>query len=243
LVKVVYIGEKMSSTARFVLDNPSAFNDLCADLKDWVTKSAIDTVNIQAALARRNLVARERQDFILRNSFTERQTQITQMPKGNVKSLEDVRATVGITEKAAYMARQDEGGYHTPESGSRLAIATDKARTGKDKKKTVARRYRMNNIDALKITGKSKHSATKARGVARAYIAWKTKKLVHYGKDLFAVTDFIKKSDGVTFKIEKIYEMDYTQTYTSGKEYFLPECEKVTGDIQAIFNSQMNKNM
>jgi hypothetical protein len=232
----------MSNTSRFILDNPNAFKDLCADVKDWVIKSGIDTVNIQAALARNNLIAREQQDFILRNKFTERQTQFTPMPKRTVKSLEEIHATVGITEQAAYMARQDAGGYHTPESGSRLAIGTDKARAGKDKKKAIARRYRMDNINNIKVKGQAKSGGSKARSVARAYIAFKEKKLIHYGKNLFAVTEFSKKNDGISFKIEEIYKMTETQTYTPSKDYFLSECQKPALDGQDIFNSQMDRN-
>jgi hypothetical protein len=232
----------MATTARFILDNPNAFKDLCSDVKDWVTKSGIDTVNIQAALARNNLVTRERQDFTLRNKFTERQTQFTPMSKRAVKSIEEIQATVGITERAAYMARQDTGGYHTPESGSRLAIGTDKARTSKDKKKPIARRYRMSNIDNVKVKGEAKDGSSKARSVARAYIAFKEKKLIHYGKNLFSVTSFKKKGGDISFKTEEIYKMTETKTYTQGQNYFLLECLKPAADGQQIFNSQMDKN-
>ena len=232
----------MSKTARFILDNPHAFDDLCTDVKDWVTKSGIDTVNVQAALARNNLIARERQDFILRNTFTERQTQFTPTTKRVIKSIEEIQATVGITERARYMARQDAGGYHAPESGSRLAISTDKARTGKDKKKPVARRYRMSNIDNIKVRGRAKGGSSKARAVARAYIAFKEKKLIHYGKNLFSVTKFTKKAGNISFKIEEIYKMAETKTYTPAQNYFLPECHKPAVDGQQIFNSQMDKN-
>jgi hypothetical protein len=233
----------MSKLTTFLLEDPKAFSKLAESIKKDVTKAAINTVNIQSALARKNLVSRVGKDFTLRNTFTIRQLQYTQMKQRPVKSLDEIKSVIGFTEKADYMERQDIGGEHRPKQGSRLAIGTDKARTGSDKKKPIARRFRLSNIENIKLKGPYtiKAKSKKARGVARAFIASKKKLLVHYGKDLFAVRRFKKKGDNISFLIDKIYIRTKENTYTPAQGYFLPECEKPAADVQKIFNSQMDK--
>jgi hypothetical protein len=233
----------MSKLATFLLENPKAFQNLTETVKQEITKAGINTVNIQAALARKNLVSRVNKNFILRNTFTIRQLQYIQRRQGPVKSLDEIKSVVGFTEKAGYMERQDIGGEHRPKQGSRLAIGTDKVRTGRDKKRPIARRFRLSNIENIKSRGPytNKIKSKKARGVAMAYVASKQKLLVHYGKDLFTVKRFKKKGDNISFLIDKIYIRTKEKTYTLAQGYFLPECEKPAADIQKIFNSQMDK--
>jgi hypothetical protein len=238
----------MSSLGRYIINNPDDFKRLIGDVKKQVTKAAIDTVNIAAALGRKSLVAVTKGEFIVRNTFTERQAQFTQMPKRNVKGLGEIKATVGFTKKAEYMVRQDEGGEHRPKSGEHLAIPTNRARSGGSKQGTVRRQMYISNLQNKMVRGpySKKHKfgnpgAPKSVGVARAYVAYHEKLFIHYKTGIFRVKNCRKRGDNISYRAEQIYVTNRKETKTKGRDYFLPAVSKPAGDIQAIFNSQMDK--
>lgn len=244
----------MGSVARFVLDNPRDFSVFSKAVRAQITEAAVNTVNIQAAYARKNLIAKTQKTFILRNKFTTSNKNLSfeQMKLKPVKKLSDIQSRVGFSEAVDYMRRQDEGGMHRSQRGSRLAIPTDKARSGGQKKRAVARAYRLNEIISRKIQGPitneivKRSDSRKARSVARAIVASgknseNKKKFVHYGKDLFQVNNFKKKGRNISFKIKKIYILDREATQTKATGFFAPECERPMKAMQSIFNSEMDK--
>ncbi len=230
----------MSQTAKMIIKEPENFHLLTIDAKKTIIKAATNTVNIQAALGRKNVIQAIKDNFITRNNFTTRQVQFDKMPQG-LYSLNSIQSTVGITEKAAYMERQDKGGIHAPQAGSKLAIPTDTARGGKSK--ALPRMYRVNNLSRKKVRGKFKRNiqSHKARQVARAYVAFKTGKLVSFGKNLHKVTSYTKSGSSIHFKLKQIYNFSKTQTKTPPKPFFEKATEKPARDGQKIFNSQMDK--
>jgi hypothetical protein len=237
----------MSSVGRYVLNKPGEFERLTRDVKKQITKAATDTVNITAAMARKELVSALNKEFITRNTFTARQAQFTQMPQKQVKSLDEIKATVGFTEKAEYMERQDEGGTHKAKKDY-LAIPTDKARGGKNKRGAVRRTYYLSELENKKVKGPfSKNhkfgdpGMPKSAGVARAAVAFREKKLIHFGSGLFRVLNFRARKGKVRYRTEQIYILDRKETKTTGKHYFLPAVSVPAGNIQAVFNSQMDK--
>ena len=140
------------------------------------------------------------------------------------------------------MERQEKGGIHKPATGSTLAIPTDIARSG-NRARPVARMYRVNKVKAQKVRGafKKNIASKKARQVARAYIAFKTGKLLSYGGNLHRVTRFKAKNGNVSFRLKQAYSFSKTQTRTPPQPFFLPSCEKPAADGQRIFNTQMDK--
>jgi hypothetical protein len=88
-------------------------------MKEAIIKAAINKVNIQAARTRSKAIQNIQKDFTVRNTFTARQVQYTQMPQGRY-SLSVIESTVGITGKAGYMARQETGGLHKAAAGKAL---------------------------------------------------------------------------------------------------------------------------
>ena len=251
------ITNDMESFSRHIIDKPEDFLLLTDAVKKQMTTAAINTVNIEAAYARKNLVKKAETTFTLRNVFTVKSCAFEQMRMKPVKSLNEIRSRVGCLEKAHYMRRQDEGGCHTSKTGSKLAIPTDKARTGKSKHRLVSRQYRLNEIMANKIRGPIRNkivlrsSSRKARSVARAIVASgkkdknsnikPEKKFVHYGKNIFRITHFKKKGDSISFRKDMLYVMDRPQTRTKPTGFFLPECERPMQAMQSIFNSEMDK--
>ena len=231
----------MSQTAKLIINDPESFNVLTTDAKKTIIKAATNTVNMQAAVARKNVVQAIKDNFIVRNNFTTKQVQYTQMPQG-LYSLSAIQSTIGITEKAAYMERQEKGGSRKPVAGSTLAIPSDIARSG-SKNKPVSRMYRINNLAAKRVRGPflRKITSRKARQVARAYVAFKTGKLISFGRNLHRVTRFNASHGHISFKIKQVYSFSKSQTYTPATPFFKATCEKPAADGQKIFNAQMNK--
>jgi len=254
----------MSNVAKFVLDNPDAVKNMAKDVRRWVKKSCTEAVNETAFEARKNLASRAENEFIIRNKFltSNKSLFVTKAPFGNVESLKDISASVGFSESASFMVRQDEGGEHRNPSGKNLAIPTDKARKGNVKSGVVKTKYYLSELSELKVRGsfKKKYKSgggiwnggrksgsglkgmPKAAGVARAAVAAREGKLIHYKKDLFAVSDFQARGGNVSFKIDKIYIFDRPSTKTPAKNFFLPECQKAAKDIQKRFNDAMERN-
>jgi hypothetical protein len=246
----------MSGAVKMVIDDPAKFGLLTLDMKQTMIQGGIAAVNVMAALARKEAVKNLEKDFINRNTFTKRQVQFTPMASGRY-SLEAIHSVVGVTKKAAYMARQEEGGEHTPASGSTLAVPTDTARGGsfrnpvqkgmrvKDVVRKNARVRRPTSQDYFFL-----FYSVLARHIARAYIAYKYNLYLPQGgngnnSNLFRVTSFTPVGEGahrhIKFTTEMVYSFEHKSTYTKSRPWFIPACEKVAKDRNKIFESQMKK--
>jgi hypothetical protein len=244
-----------------------------------IKKAATQAVNATAFEARKNIKSRVQKEFINRNSFTTSGNAlfVTKAAFGHTENLGDIQASVGFSEKAVYMRRQDEGGEHQGPPGNNLAIPTDAARKGGTKTGLVKTQYYMNELPGAKVRGTFKKKfrledggiwngkrkkggkgvagMPKAAGVARAAVAAREGKLIHYQENLFAVTNFVKEKDTwdkskrerifgkVSFEITPIYIFDRPSTFTLARNFFLPECEKAMERIQDLFNENMDKAM
>jgi len=227
----------MPSTAvRLVIDDPENFHLLTTDMKEQIIKGGIATVNVQAALARKNAITNLKTDFTLRNAFTASQIQFTQMPQGRF-ALSAIESRVGITEKAAYMARQETGGVRKPAGGgSSLAIPTSLARGGNRGSPVMKKNY-LRELKR-KTVGIDNADNSGRRLVAAAALG----KVIRYNKGLFVVKNFVKKSDNrVSFKMDLIYTFKYKETVTPERKWLLPASEKPAQDVENIFISQMKK--
>jgi hypothetical protein len=232
----------MASTAvRLVIDDPENFHLLTTDMKEQIIKGGIATVNVQAALTRRKAIENIKEDFTLRNNFTTSQVQFTPMPQGRY-ALSAIHATVGITERAAYMARQESGGIHKPDSGNTLAIPTNRARAGGSRGSPVLKNFRVSSLKRQKVKVTFPDNVTeKFKQVKRAEAAFKTNKLIQYGGNLHFVKDFRSNSGRVTFHLQQVYSFDKKETETEEKPWMKPSYETVAKDSEKIFISQMKK--
>jgi hypothetical protein len=220
----------MPSTAtRLVIDDPENFHLLTTDMKEQIIQGGIATVNVQAALTRKNAVKNVQSDFTLRNNFTTSQIQFEQMEKVRFISLSNIESRVGITEKAAYMARQETGGVHKA-NGKRLAIPTNIARGGNKGSPVLKSKY----LSRLK----------RAKGdtfLQRAAVAAKTGGVVAYNEKLFNITNFERRGGKVVFKMNMIYGLGYKETTTPAMPWLLPAAEQPAKDCENIFILQMKK--
>ena len=231
----------MGETARMVINDPSTFSLLTTDLKEQIIKGAINTVNMEAALTRRNAMANIKEDFTLRNTWTTRQIQFTQMPLGRY-SLGAIQSSVGVTDKAAYMERQEVGGKHEPASGGTLSIPTNVARGGTSSS-AVQKKFRLSDLKKLKLRGEMRATTDthKSRQVARAIVAFREGKVIQYGGNLHFVDRLSIQNGRVEFHLRQVYGFDKPSTETPKKPWLLPAYEKVAKDTENIFLSQMKK--
>jgi hypothetical protein len=167
------------------------------------------------------------------------------------------------------MARQEEGGVHTPVKGSKLAITTDVARGGSNKNPVQkGMRVRDVRIKRARVHGESSARFKKYKGkkapknkkitthtrksllVSRAYIAFKYHLYLPMGgsggeRNLFRVTNFRMTGKGshrvVEFEKVEVYNFEHRKTFTHARPWLMPACEEVGKQAQKIFNSQMNK--
>jgi hypothetical protein len=210
-------------------------------MKEMIIKGGIATVNVQAGLTRKNAVENIKSDFILRNNFTTAQVQYTQMEKKRLISLSAIESKIGITEKAAYMARQEIGGPHKPESGTALAIPTYRARGG-NKGSPVLKNYYLHKVKKVKGGGYTIEGQTyRSWLVRKAAVASANNLLMRHNDKLFSVSGFEKKNGKVFFKMQQIYGFDKEETITPETPWLKPASEKPGKDVENIFISQMKK--
>lgn len=209
------------------------------DVRENAIEAARNTVNIQAAMARKAAVTNIENQLTLRNTFTVRSTTYTQCPR-SAKKIKDIQAFVGALQKAHWLARQETGGWRTPQKGNRLAIPTDEARTGSSHAKPVKKSMRLSTVKVVKGKSKKRRSR-KSNYVARAFIAQKHNLLLPYGAGLVKVSRFRKKKGDIQFKQTTMYFTNKEKTFTPSKPWLQPAIIKPAEQGQNIFNSQMDK--
>ena len=234
----------MGTLARVLLDDPNFFDRLAADMKERILVAAINTVNMQVRMTRKWAIANIQDNFTLRNRHTINQVQFTLSP--NVKRLSDVQAVIGATNKAAYLKRQEFGGRRETLSGKNLAIPALEARGG-NWGSPVLRENLLRNIDSMKVTGKysKRHKfeggASKSAGVARAAVAFRERKLLRFGNNLYFVDNFVARGGNVSFTRRQLYNFDRLYTITESSPWLFPATQKALKEGQGIFRSQMRK--
>ena len=230
-----------SSAVRLVIDDPEAFHLLTTDMKEQIIQGAIATVNMQAALTRKNAVRIVQSDFVLRNNFTIRQIQYQPMEKSRFISLANITARAGITEKADYMARQEAGGSRRSRGGNNLAIPTARARGG-NKGSPVLKKYYLQRLRRVGGGGHTTQGHTfRSWLVAKAAVAFKNNLFMRHNDRLFAVTSFGRTGGRVSFKMEQIYNFAHEETVTPASPWLWPASEQPAKDVESIFISQMRK--
>jgi hypothetical protein len=241
----------MGNVAQYVLDNPDSVKDMAKDIRAWVKKSASETMNQIAFQARLNIIEKASQSMIVRNKFltSPRVLSVTKVPFGHTESLKDIQASVGFTEDADFMRRQDEGGWHTPkEPAKKLKIFTDAAKEGRLPTRHLGKRGKLTlhgKVIHTILFRRGRYQSPKANRVARAFMAYKTGLLMYLGpnRNLFKVTDFQARGGEVQFQTKMFINRAFEKTFTPAKNFFLPACQEAAKDMQKLFNEAMDRNM
>jgi len=230
----------MYSGYRMVIDDPSKIDLITDDMKSLMFKAAKNTVNIQAALTRKNALETIQQ-FTLRNTFTKRQIQYTPCQEENPVSFSQIESHVGATEKAPYMERQEEGGIHSNPNGGPVAIPTIASRGGSNKNPVQKKMYR-SKIQPKIIKYNPQNGATPSSALVKAAKkAYEVNGFLKYNKNIYKVVSFNKAGNKVNFKLEMIYFRGLTSTVTKQAPWLQPASLKPAQDGQNIFNSQIEK--
>jgi hypothetical protein len=242
----------MNTSIKMFTNDPSKFHLLTTEVKKDLIQAGIATVNVMAAVGRKGAVKNVKEKFINRNTFTARQVQFTPMPQSKYIKIAAIHATLGATDKAPWLKRQEEGGVHKPSQGKTLAIPSDRAR-GCSVRKAVAAAMRVARIGKRRRVRSPKKGdyaarfkSEKAIKVAKAWAAFTKGLFLPLGdtggqRNLFVVTKFFKTRNRVAFKLEQVYKFNQGSTTTKPEPWLLPASEKVAAQCQAIFNSQMKR--
>ena len=230
----------MNSAYRMVIDDPQKMYLLTKDMQKIVLKAAINTVNIQAAMARKAAVFNAKTEMTMRNTFSVRQIQFTKC-NPNIHRLQQVQSVVGATEKAPWMERQEEGGERKPKSGNSLIIPGTAARGGSNAR-TVSKDLYYKRIRKKVIKGPYKRPGTRGSNlVASAFIAKKEGLYLKIGEKLYQITGFERKGNGVVFTKKLIYNLAYKSTTTPENRWLEPATKKPAEIGQKIFNKELAK--
>jgi hypothetical protein len=232
----------MSYTAKLIISDPENFRMLTTDMKETIIKAAINKVNIQAARTRTRAIQNIKSDFTVRNTFTARQVQYTQMPQGRY-SLSLIQSTVGVTEKASYMARQESGGIRRPTTGKTLAIPTAAARGGSNALPVVRKNYvsRIKSKIIRPSGGYLTDGTHKARIVEMAAAANKKGGFLSINKKIFRVENFVKNDGGAKFRLRQLYGFNKRTTITRSQPWLKPASDAIAKQGEKIFISEMKK--
>ncbi|MDD5006453.1 MAG: hypothetical protein PHS33_08170 [Candidatus Omnitrophica bacterium] len=199
-----------------------------------------NTFNVQAALTRKNGIEEIKQDFIIRNNFSEKSIAYDRCKTDEISTMQ---ASVGALTRAEYLALQHEGGQRRPKAlFKKLAIPQDAARGG-SRKRLVSRSHYLEKIAGNVVRGRFKkhYKSKKAQAVARAYVAKQNNLFLKYDNNIFSVTSFSKFKKRVKFKSKHLYNVGERTAKIKGKPWLTTSAQKPAADGQAIFNSQVKK--
>lgn len=202
-------------------------------------KAASATLNIMAALTRKNYIREAETSLTLRNTFTKRNIQFE---KVQTRVLSKMQSSVGATERAGYMELQEEGGVRKPKRGNRLAIPQRAARGGSNRS-TVRRERYIRKVGRQKIKGpfRAANQSKKSRLVAMAFMANKLGKSLKLNGNIYMVSSFNKSKNSPRFKLLHLYNVSQSQTTVRKNPMLMPSTRKPVADAQRIYNSQAKK--
>jgi hypothetical protein len=204
------------------------------------------TLNTIAGLSRKNAIRNIKADFVLRNEFV-----IGTGPTGKGGSIvfdqakikneiKDQRSVIGLLDRADFMKLQEEGGIKRPRRGNNLAIAQNAARGG-SKRSLVSKNLYLSKIKNESLKWPQRGGSKKARLVAMAYIAQKTKKYFRYKNNIYQVTTFNKSKNRISFQKKHLYNMTQKNARIKSNPWMYPAIQKPVQDAQNIYNSQIRK--
>jgi hypothetical protein len=209
------------------------------DIEKASNRAAKNTLNIVAAISRRNYVKNVKDNLILRNNFT---TRNIQYEKTETEDISQMETRVGARDRAEYMDPLEKGGKRRSKRGSALAIPQLFARGGSNRRLVTRQNY-LRKLKSKKVKGKfkKKFRSKKAMGVARAAVAYREKKVLRYSDNIFLIASFKKNKSRIQFKKKHLYNLSQRTAKIKSRKMLLPAIEKPVHDSQNIYNSQMKK--
>lgn len=221
-----------------ILSGAKAFSKAMKDAEKTMLKAATTAVNKTAFTARKNAVSNIEKNFTLRNNFTTKNIFTT--PSQKATSFENIVAYTGALAPAEYMERQEKGGTKKSPSGKNLIIPNTRARGGSNLKK-VQSKYYLSNVQNNSVKWSKRTGSAKARLVATAFIAAKTKKFIRMNNSFFLVNNFHKGKKKVSFKLRQILNLKHKSTLTPAKPWLDPASESASKLMATFYSQEMDK--
>ena len=208
------------------------------DFKKANTIAVRNTLNIQAALSRKNYIRNMENEFTTRNTFTRRSIQFDKADQADIFLMES-----RVGSKAEYMALQEEGGRKRPKKGTRLAIGERPARGGSSASVILRSNYlrRMKNASMVSGSFKKSYSSRKARAVARMAIGFKTKKFIKKRDGIYVVKSFRARNGKVKVRMSRIYSLTQTSVRIKPTHLLERSIKKPVNDGPNIHKSQIKR--
>lgn len=218
-----------------VFKGANAFQKVLHDVEIKQLKACVNTVNITAAVGRQNAQRLIRQNFTLRNKFTENSVVYSKCPPGTSK-LENIKSEMGLLPKAGYMELQEKGGTKRSSTGKNLMIPNTNARVGRSNAKKVAASYRYFNI-RQKL--KPRQNNSKMALAVAAYNAAKDKGFIRINDTIFQVLKF--KPDNRLFSSRPILNLKHQSVQIHAEPWMAPAADYARKLMQDIYNREMDK--
>jgi len=214
-----------------------------ADFPKANVQAVKNTLNIAVSLTRRNAITDIRTDFILRNKFTERQIQFDKAEGDDISMME---SRIGATEKADYMATQEEGGRRKLSQFSKGAtsIPQTPVRIGLSSHREVSRDYYIKRLRKKIVRGRFRKNfgSSKARMVAMFAAGKKLNKLVKRHGDILRVSQFEKLGrNRVKIRTELLYTLYKKPILIKPNPWLEPATHKPARDLENIYKVQLRK--
>lgn len=207
------------------------------DFEKANTIAVRNTLNIQAAISRRNYLKNVQEDFTLRNTFTKRSIQFDKAEELSISQMESRTGS-----KADYMVMQEEGGVKKPKSGNRLAIGEKGARGGSNQSviaKSLYLRKMKNN--SVKGSFKKNYKSRKARSVARMAVGFNKKKFLKKADGIYMISSFKSRNGRIRARMTRIYNLKKRSVKIKPTHALERAIEKPVIDGPNIHKSQIKK--
>lgn len=201
------------------------------------TRNTLDTL---AALTRKNAVKNIKDDFTLRNTFTVRNIQFQKVETDVIDNME---SRIGATQKAKYMENQELGGRRK-RRGRATAIPQTTTRIGGSFGKSVSKEFYIKKISRNIIRGKHKRRfpTHRAASVSQMFEAFKLKKFVKRGNNIFWVKSITKTGrNKVRARTERLYYIEQSNIMLDKRPWLEPALKKPVRDGPNIHKSQIKK--
>jgi hypothetical protein len=199
-----------------------------------------ETLNIAAILSHRAARRNISNQFTLRNTFTKRQVQFQKVQ--NVR-INDMFSSTGATQKADYLETQEIGGRRK-RKGRATAIPQTNVRIGRSFAKPVSRDFYVRKIQKNMVKGAFKKNIRnrRSRGVAQIAMAWKTKKFILRGGNIYKVKSFSGgRGRPIRAKLQRLYYIERKDIFIKANPWLRPSTKKPTRDMSNIYKSQLRK--
>lgn len=224
---------------KFILDIDDKITPGFVNFKKANIQAIQNTLNIQAALTRRNAIKNVKDNFVLRNTYTTRNIQFEKTSEKNISKME---SRVGALDRADYMKTQELGGQRTDSDG-RTAIGQKGARKAQSRGKPVVKSLYVRRIGKKIVKGPFKKNlkTSKSKIVAAMFVAQKKKLYIKKNENIYFVNSIYSHGGNIKADIKHIYNIQTRPLVIKADPWLLPATFKPARDGANIYKVQIRR--